>query len=472
MSYKKLSVSIGTAGLEAFKPQLKDKRIMELVLKFEDLIGLIKKKKIGDGSKLLKNSSIKEAVDEIDEIIYDRFGLRTKHVNNSYGLYGVNTVTPNKNNILFKNYDHVIKNLRRMASSNQKDINGNDEVLDVNNDLYRLAGEIKDSFAAMSLSYGKGIEVDTKNIMFKNIDPRVKFYVQINFLALINTYKLTATELVAVLVHELGHIGTHILYSYRTLMDTTTVMESFISGVRKDNLEDVIVKLSKDNTEITTSKSLATKAVDVVMNKTENIFNFNNISNSKDSEILADVFASKFGLSVELATALKRVKLESLKMESSFIGGISLLYLSFVAMITLSSYIAIVTSVVTYLMYYVFKVISKNIFELVGGTNTTGQKTYDGDKLRLERLNLSLIKQIKNSEITSEEKIELVGQFDLLNKIINETPEDTTLLGVLADTVIPERRDIKNKSIFLHALEQGMNNKLYIASEKLKNLKG
>lgn len=455
-------------SMEAFKAIHKDEGVEQLIDHFDNLITVVKQKDLRDKAIFTKDST-KSIINEIDELIFERFGINAKHIYNASTVYAVNSIVPGKNNTLFKNLKETRETMKEL--SKYTDSNVEREIVDVDSDPFMLARQIHNSFLEMDKAFEKGFKVDLEKIRVTGLSRDVKFFLHANFSEMIHEHKLTARNITAIFLHELGHILKHLLYSFKTVKDSVSVMEDFISGVDKDNLEDRVIELSKEKTVFIGNKDKTGKVSgNIILDKIDEIHDVGNVDATSDSELLADVLPGKFGLGEDLAKGLDLVETHFLQLENQFVLTMSIMAMVYVMLISLSIALSLSIFFVTYIYYFVVKVVFANVMELIYGTDKSGNKVYDESKLRFTRIGLSLIKQLKNSDISKDERKALVSQYETIMELADERSSSATLLGLLGDIVIPSRREKRSKTIFIETTEKLINNKIYVASEKLKQL--
>lgn len=476
-------------AMEMIDPQLNDPVVYELNEAFEELITVstLYKNRLVSGLDFFKNcKKTKAAIDKIDNIISNRFGFTAKHMNGAGIGYGVMTSPPIGQNVLSGDVEKMAKHIKKAAKSGKRrlDCSTGSKAVECRpegvNDMYLNAKSmlhIRDvTFDALNETMGtKGIKLDLKRARIDGLPKEYVVFFVASLEWLIHDFKLTAKELTAVLLHEVGHAFTHIENAYRTVQTTTLILDNITNGLNggKSKLDvlhlinEDVLKMPKEDRSNNTS-IMAVRVIDNFVKETYKLHK-NDLHSVTDSEQLADQFTTRFGVGRDTTSALtKMMRLEGPKhqmTEYKWLNTIIIAVLATVLVILLFIFIIPV-------MIYGAIVLLLGI--LLGGNDAHGN-TYDSKYRRFKRMRNDKIRMIRTSGLSKEHIAKLIEQVDGIDTIMDAVfeggNEDKSLLETISNRTIPSYRRISSHKQFEQLLEDLSENELHLISAKLNTLK-
>ncbi len=339
------------------------------------------------------------------------------------------------------------------------------------------------------------VEFDLKNARIKNLPSTMMSVMAVDFVTFFDS--MTDREILSIIMHETGHQYTHLLNMYRKVKTNTILVDAMKFGL-EDKVDKINITFKQEfNIELPKLNNFKTedniKEVMVFMEKLTSATtgvngNYGKLS-SRDSEALADQFATHFGLGTDLFTALN--KISSDYNDVDFMLGIPVVWhflfitiiLSIIAIILLTSglllgsafllKLAMLLSAETLLIYkftYFFALLGMVAYFL-GGEADSWEMVYDDKKRRLERIRNDSIRVLRGIAASGADKNLIkskIDEIDEMEKIIAETRKGRSLLGILGEVIFPWNRKHSTETLIQQTLENLEANKLQILSEKLK----
>ena len=300
-------------SMEMIDEQNNDYIVKSLSTQFSDLINSGCK----SNDEFFSNSNTKATINNIDNFIYERFGIRVKHIKSKGIPYACYPVAPNQTNVLNREIESQSKWIEKKLNEHESIFGKIDEskvAKDAYEDINIIYKNLLNNRKAI-IEYLKSdsIYIDLRKAKVSNLPSDYLVYIMADFHMLINIHKLNEFEIVAILLHEIGHVFTHLEYSYR-VANTTQVLV--------DTVKDVVMKQNnstKENLRLVYERATKTKVspeFEKMNNMTAAIYVGKGLINRTisaqdhsytDSEQLADQFASKFGMGGYLVTALDKL---------------------------------------------------------------------------------------------------------------------------------------------------------------------
>lgn len=461
---------------EMIDHQLNDPFVKHCEECYQNIINIVKNSPPKSTSEYLKDRNIKANVDRIDMLIKDRFGLPTKHITDNDTPYASLPVPPNMNSVLDIDTDFEL--LQDYARHESVGGNPKNETEYTNKTVLRFAKSARELEKRLNT---KGIKIDLKKGYISGL-PTSAFYCYLIFDldSLINIIDLTAKELVAILVHEIGHLFTHIEYIYKVTAKTSVLIETVYENIVKKgkSSKETLLLLASETMPGDDVKELKDKSTGVIfISVTKNLVKLTTQPYwYTDSEQLADQFAGRLGLSNELATALSKFPKYVKKAKEKFLYyyiiplavgsvlSVSLVILG-VGVIPFVAGAFFITFLIPAIFQYLFRA-GKEI-----ETNTAAGQTYDDTKQRINRIRLELIRRIRMCDLPKAELVNIVNQLDTITEIMNKVPD--VKLGFYEKMMrffSKSRAEIVESKELEQLIENLMENNLHVASAKLKTL--
>lgn len=322
----------------------------------------------------------------------------------------------------------------------------------------------------------KGISLDLQKGYIKGLDKNFTQIISCNLHMLVSTYKFTAREILAVLLHELGHMYVYLVSTINahsnTLMVLDTIKSEYLSKSSRDVLSIVYNKVTGQNVDtdkMNKYKLVYSIVTAIVTSKTSLA--------TKESEYTADVFAVRFGMGNELATGL--AKLHNIKVGSTpnnlaasnvFLG---ILIVTGLAVTILLTVLTIISDGVLAGLSFGFMMCMMQSFLLVAGGNPDGTNRYDSWSYdtfrdRISRIRQQMIAKLKDSTLKAEDIKTIISQIDAVKDIIDSTPP---LNKSFMDRIISFFKKDKISNIDInYIVESFMDSDLVLAKARLNSL--
>lgn len=482
---------------EMIEQQHNDYVVSALNELFEDLIQNVNNNKnIKKASDLHKDQYCLNILNKIDYTLKERFGIETKFVavDNGWNC-GVLVSSPRDIHVIENDmFSETLDGLKEIIDTynvNESNAKAKNQVQEMTFDTF--SG--KDNLA-MAYNYRKSILalrdkmktssiiIDRKKAKIIGLPNDFIAYLQHDLVSFIRKLKLDAGELTAVMLHEIGHAFTHIEYSYRSVTNTSVLIDTFLENVTKKNKtpkESLILayeKVSGDTSSDYKTKDSTTAIVYMLDSfLKENRFTITGTANpSVDSEQLADQFAGRFGLSAQQASLEKKVY-DVIKEGKEKLGWSKPVFASYVVasgvimilMVAIGlAAVSVILGIILFLNVVLRAVIKDtNIYDTDPGYTAK----YDDVKRRVERQRNEAIRRLRTLDSTN--KLELETEIAAVTKI-------DEVLKALPDAKVPlfdkvlrtfssttkHRLEIRTIERMIEDLSE---NNLYLASAKLQS---
>lgn len=357
-----------------------------------------------------------------------------------------------KNGLILSNEDPMRHN-KRSASSIVKYIKDNKLVNTVNIKTAKVTG------------------------LFAQISSPIMFAWEI-----ITDFKLNKEEVVAIILHEIGHIFTFYEYQNR-FVTSNQVLASLLMSAKNDTVEEfeyvyttaaeVLTgnKNALDSLQTTKDESVITT---IVIDKTVEAFKSQTQSPYNDSvsaEQLADAFAARFGYARPLITGLEktfsyseldkrgsiRTSMQAVEIAATVGQGIVLGFLSITTPFVAASLAAIYVT---------------SILKISSTVGANSRDTYDDQRVRYLRMKEQVIEQTKDRTLPPSEVKKLIEDLKTIDSIIDEyakAPYQT--LVVQAINFVFRRHRVANETQKLQrTLEELASNELFVRAAQLSLL--
>jgi len=470
----------------------KDTNITKILSNHFSVIGDAVADVKGVVKKTNKRRDVRIALANIDKAISNRFGFTVKTVLSETVSLAVQTVSPKVTNILADNvknkYDDISESLKEEGDNTSKV-----KYSDIDTRTASWVDSLvvyKQSIDAMDKQLQTGsIVVDLENAKMHGYPSDAIVMIYINPSSLFHTYKLSSNEVAAAYLHEVGHAFTHLEYSHRTIKQTSMLIESIISEANKGKSPLDAVKLSYKNTfeddSLDDAKNMVSVAVGVTSRylSTDDDFGGNTYS-SKDSERLADQFATRFGVGDDLASALgklhtindnvgiREVQDLGVFLIKGFVvaGFVGIFSSSIGIMIGLS--LAFMTAYIVGLVIMGFAIYV--LYNLISGLLSKGIDSkfpYDNPKRRITRIKNELVRQLRTEKVSKDVTSAMLASIDTMLVILNKLDDkDENFIFSAIGTFFSYTRSQTSMREFDNLTEDLINNDLHVISNKIKTI--
>ena len=298
---------------------------------------------------------------------------------------------------------------------------------------------------------------------------------------------LNPDEIVAVVMHEIGHVFTYLEHIFYSTKNTLVLLDSFIHekfDKGKGDKESITIALQDTGVNVDTKSSLGIlQALDMFTLKTYRIDIKKGIMNI-DFERQADQFATRLGLGGKLSSAI--VKLSSLgtiqpdkaeNEEPFFITLMKTLMIIGSALLTILIFNIFGVLVLILLfgvkfLTFVLGYVTKLITSLIGVFFKDTENDYGYDDLvkRLRKIKLDIIRQLRKQVKTDKaEKFILTQQIDSVKDAIDLVAKRFSITVKWGDSV-DNLNTTDNREIVNEMLEMLEENDNYYYAEKFQQL--
>lgn len=407
---------------EMIDPQYNDAVVVTLEKLYDELL-----------TKLHNQAGKKEifiTFDKIDRVILERFGIPTKHViNPGGGSYAMMVSPPPTVDVLAN------KNIR-MTSDNLKEILGykKDEAkittvdtLAEEQDFYNMLTNLVKSLDELHNQLGKGVIINNKNakiiglpkdfITTFSCDPDV--WLDLDW---------TARELVAVALHEIGHAFNEIAYSYKLTRDSIVLTDTFIDNIRNKNktpkesfllayadaFKDPNVIKLKDKNTIAIGLTILHEQLKHMKAET-------NVGGRYNLERLADQFSSKFGLQVELISALNKIHNKSTNTAYKLFGLSALIICGLIIIAFIVTSLLPLVGFVLSLVTIAFSYISYTV--LWPDSDIRDTDLYGSNYERYKALRNDMIRNLRNSNLDKQTIKQAITNIETVDYLLKDLPQ-------------------------------------------------
>lgn len=307
--------------------------------------------------------------------------------------------------------------------------------------------------------------------------------------------ELNPKEIVAIILHEIGHIWTYFEYlavsTYRNAI-TVNAAKEFLKTNKPEERYKILVALDNDY-GLPVDKDVLNlpdeKAVTVIVSSMSKMFTSDpryDLYTIKNAEALADQFASRFGLLESSISAMKKLDKKSWQAARElgeryyklFKGFSVTSFLSTIATGAAFGAAIATTAIPLYIASVIFSVTAVTTSRIAGKYSLNGQKiqtsmdtsAYDKPKDRLQRLYNETLTALKDTSLPTEMKKQILDSLAVVKKEIENAPTtDTSWVKILVN-VSPEYNKMNEQRRNHQIIESLMSNELYVAAAKLSTI--
>jgi len=451
----------------------------------------------------------KEIVNNLSLLFSERIGIDFTIIGDSTGNACVFSVTPSNYNVIVEEAGTVEKDLLD-AIKLMKDLGARpNEDTEFNMDSFSGIVKIYESMLSSTKSLNTLLKTDS--VKFDLLKAKVtglpkdfKSIIAIDIVSFMQTHSIK--EILAVLIHEAGHQFTHLLNMYRIARTNTILKDCSVLAkdgdigkveiTLKKELGIEIPKLNnfKEEDNFKDIKVFMTTLLSKAMVTNENESSYS----SRDSEALADQFASKFGLGLELATALDKIANNSyteldyflgentilwmLKVNiiiSAFVLAYGLIALALLGALSVTAAIVVTSAAISIaielsVVAIVF-LVAINVFRFFYGGNDAFEAVYDDKKRRLERIRNDAIRMLNSLILSADSKdkemiVDKINDIQALDKVIDKTRKSRAFVDIAGDLFFSSNRKHSIETLVQQILENMNANKLTMLGAKLEQL--
>ena len=442
----------------------------EFTTKLEQYIEEIGFTHTGEYKQLISFNDMKTISAKIGELISKRTGMNITIIPNKDGMLATYPIILDISSVLYNHAEQEANDLEDMSRLNEDELKDADEMYKA---AWTYSKNIKEGLKDKRL---QDLAVDLDKARIYNLPNSYVGTIFLDYYYLSNS-KATVREVAAVLLHEVGHNFTSIELSYRTVYNTSVIVDSVVESVKKGKSPNTGMikayeKLYKEKIPADTPLKNVLLSCIEIENKVV-LGNQNDKNWTIDSERVADLFASRFGYGADLVSCLSKYGI--------LIGNIGELFNhSILSSIAIGSfYAAAWTSILSLLgvtasfllvqpamIIFVITYFLKQLKEY----DDNVALTYDGAYNRFLKMKLDAIRIIRNTpDLEDKYRKNLLACIDNIDSILKKYQKPSESLFLKLHKLISTKKqrlfDIKRSE---QLIEQLQENELHVASSKLK----
>ena len=425
-----------------------------------------------------KDAVVTKHLNNINNILRNRFGLKFSVFNTLKGDFYI--ITPPLD---YKHISLAVNDLDTLFPKKQK-FSVLWETISSENEkkLYKTLSNIVEALKTnkikvyLNKQYIKGLE-------------GVDFPIYLNFMKAIIS-RVTPSELVAMMLHEVGHAFTYIEYMFTTTKNTAVLLENFIYEKftnNKSDIEALTIALEDTGTKVSNKTAIGVlQTLDIFTIKTYKLDTKKGMINI-DFERLADQFATKLGMGDSLASGLVKISSGGVvntsdtrsetSTEHTFIYTIKALIILLSTLLVLIVFNVFGILIIGFLLGFKFlsfiigfiiNIIKNMIKALFGSLDQ--DHGYDDINKRLRKIRTQLIRSLRKADpkddIGSNIILQQIDSIDTTMKLVGERFSILKKYGDGTDNLnTTDNRELINEMIEL--LE---DNEMYVLKNKFKYL--
>ena len=420
----------------------------------------------------MKKKLIKDLFAELDLLILKRFKIPTKHISGET-FYATIPVAGRGYHVLADNVDKKIEAMiaairdRKLRDIKFEDISSYDQ------DIYEIFGETIKSYNNLHKKLNtEGIVIDEENAKIYGLNADVKIFLVTSTPMLVK-HEINPREAVAILLHEIGHIFTHISESYRTVNVVHELLDIVTGADGKINPRQSFRMINKKMFGNPKPKENEVLEVIDFHNKIlkKIVFGKHDVQASRESERMADQFTSRFGLGSELSVAMRRINdnlVEEMTIDIISMEGIKRA-LDIVIIALLLSTVTTAISVILLTMFLTTGIylLTQGLINMIRGTDKSRETTYDVLRERLIRLRHNEIARLRN--VDPSIKPSVLEALDMIDASIKDLSNSRSFMAVLGDKM-PWNIKYAEDTQFQRDMESLAYNDFAILAEKIKEV--
>lgn len=454
----------------------------------------------------------KETLSNLSLLLSERFGIDFSIIGDSTGNACVFSVTPSNYNVIREDAGTIeqtlidaIKYMREMSK-----MSGEKQEKEISMDSFSGIVKIYESMLSSTKSLDALLKTDS--VKFDLLKAKVsglpkdfKSIIAIDIVAFMQTHSIR--EILAIIIHEVGHQFTHLLNMYR-IARTNTILKDCSILAKEGNIGKIEITLKKElGVEIPKLNNFKDednfKDIKVFMttllSKATTVNENESSYSSRDSEALADQFASKFGLSMELVTGLDKI-IDNNYTELDYMLGeqtimwilkmniiISILFIVYCLCVMLIFGITISSTTIGIVLASTFSLfmeisimalgvlVAINVYRFITGGNDAFEAVYDDKKRRLERIRNDAIRMLNSAILSADGKdkemiTNKISDIQALDKVIEKTRKNRAFVDIAGDFFFSSNRKHSIETLVQQLLEDMNANKLTMLGAKLEQL--
>ncbi len=339
---------------------------------------------------------------------------------------------------------------------------------------------IKDEKKILKESVGLKGSVDLKAGKVEGIFATYKHTLYLDLSLLLLKLNLSAAQVTAIVMHELGHAFTYYEYANR-LAQTNELLAQLAFDIHNgDNspekrqyiFKDLGATLQLSNEEIADLYSsndkyiLSSKIYKIYIHEVGKLGRISKYDQT-NSEALADNFAVRQGYAKELVTALDILYKGSPYENSLTFALFWASELIFDFIIIPAFIVALIsTGMIPAAAVYALGFIG---IYIISGSVSFKDMTYDEIKQRYNRIRLGAVTALKNTDLKEDQVKDIINQLEAIESIMDDTKTYLPIKEHVMNLLNPFSWRINNEISKQQNLEEIGSNQLFIHSAKLKH---
>ena len=287
--------------------------------------------------------------------------------------------------------------------------------------------------------------------------------------------KLTAREVAAAFMHEVGHAFVAYELAFNTIQTNQILLALHKSLVANDQkLFEYSLKLTEKklgpNSGVYNElkeETDTTVVTTVVMAKIQEkrVSELGTAAYDKTTyEALADNFATRMGLGRELVTSLE--KIHRLYGSPEYSGETRFMYN--MIQITVATYLMLIGALVGSVLIIISGAPLVFLITWAVSDGAEYQNVYDKLKIRYKRVREQLISRLKVKSLAPELVKNILEDLKVLDKIIEQTGEFSSILNVVGNIIYPSNWVLSSRKNAQRLLEELASNDLFIKAAQLR----
>ena len=318
--------------------------------------------------------------------------------------------------------------------------------------------------------------IDLKNGKVSGIFSSVPVEIYMGFNCLKDT-SLTSREIAAVLMHEVGHALVGFELTFNTIKTNQLLLAAHKAMVNNDQSQfEYVLKTAERHvgensgvyTELKDEKDGKVVTVVLLAKFTEKIKSElgSEAYDFTTYEALADNYATRMGLGRDLVTGLESIMRAYGAPEYNSSTRIAINFSQTMSIVVMMCFGMLFTPVGSIILGALF-------FMLITWNSSTGSQssnTYDILTVRYKRIREQLITYLKRRKIDPAESKKTIADIMLIDKIISETKDYTTMYGLIGNIMYPSNWGLAQKKNAQRKLEELASNDLYLKAAQLKGM--
>lgn len=302
--------------------------------------------------------------------------------------------------------------------------------------------------------------------------------IDINFF---KNYKITPSQMTAILLHEIGHIFTYYEFISRQVTTNQVLLSVCKSVINKDNSNErefifkealELIDIKEDNVKSLSSRDdlrvITGVCIKGSIDKLQSELGVNGYD-ATSSEMLADQYVSRQGYGREHIEALDFIS----KLAKDYAKSSSSLHFvnfsqAFMSVFTITGSGILLTVGAPVLS--LFALLSLGVMIGVTGGEVNKDQKYDDLKVRFLRIREDAINYLKNKDLEPDYIKKAIANLEVIDKIIKDTQETRFLFDVIVDFINPKSKKIRNSMELQRNLEALAMNDFFVKSATLSTI--